>query len=357
MMLICATIIRAVPTVLDLPIVVSGSRVRGSAVPPRGSRSHSPRCWACRRYSALVGERGGPQHDPHPLVGRRAPPDRCAARGRLQGELDVIQPGWGPPPRCSRRTASGPPRSRRNGRPSAARRSATGCSSTLPPRWTRWTRWTRWAGDRLPLAQVTVVPHPAQACRKSRDRSWTNPNLWLDGPRNCKVNDVGHRTPVMRLVYRGRSHKSSSEHFRWMNCAVCARQRWFQSSIQKVPRLMECLDKVQRNWTSKGSQKLRRLAPCGVPEDEPEPVTCVDPRSRAVSHDCGRVAKPALCGLRPVPQLADAARPRNVVQGHRAHSDWSCYSAATTRDRLDWADRAVLAALIRQLPERDGATA
>ena len=43
MMLICATIIRAVPTVLDLPIVVSGSRVRGSAVPPRGSRSHSPR--------------------------------------------------------------------------------------------------------------------------------------------------------------------------------------------------------------------------------------------------------------------------------------------------------------------------
>ena len=61
-------------------------------------------------------------------------------------------------------------------------------------------------------------------------------------------------------------------------------------------------------------------------------MTCVDRRSRAVSHDCGRVAAPALCGLRPVPQLADAARPRNVVQGHRAHSDWSCYSAATTRD-------------------------
>jgi hypothetical protein len=35
-------------------------------------------------------------------------------------------------------------------------------------------------------------------------------------------------------------------------------------------------------------------------------------------HDHGRVATPALSDPRPAPQLADAARPRILVQGHRA---------------------------------------
>ena len=78
----------------------------------------------------------------------------CAARSRRRARPPAGRARrppdrpWGPRPRRSRRTASGPPRSRRTGRPSTGRRSATGCSSTLSP------RWSRRAGDRLPLALI-----------------------------------------------------------------------------------------------------------------------------------------------------------------------------------------------------------
>jgi hypothetical protein len=76
-----------------------------------------------------------------------------------------------------------------------------------------------------------------------------------------------------------------------------------------------------------------------VPEVGPGPVTCADRRSRAVRPDHGHVAAPARPDLRPAPQLAYAARPRNVIQGHRAPRPAS-RGRGTRRTipkpRLDW---------------------
>ena len=67
------------------------------------------------------------------------------------------------------------------------------------------------------------------------------------------------------------------------------------------------------------------------------PVTWENPPQKATGHDRGRVAAPALFDPRPVPHLADAARPYLVVQEHRAPrpTTRSPYSAEPTRG-LAW---------------------
>src|SRR5712691_4950302 len=67
----------------------------------------------------------------------------------------------------------------------------------------------------------------------------------------------------------------------------------------------------------------------------------------------GRVPSTALPDLHPALRLADPARPLAGLQGHRAAGAAArgCRAAPYhAQARLDWADRAVLAALIRLLP-------
>ena len=153
---------------------------------------------------ALVGERGGPQQDPHPLVGGGAPPGHRAALGRLQGELDVRPgPPWGPPPRRD---------------PSYGERTSSVSPDRAAVHWPPISNWV------LVNAVSSLVssgrrPAPARAIGSFRtlrrhaatihDRSWTIPRCGWTVQETARRMRFGHRGPVTRLAHGGRSHKSS----------------------------------------------------------------------------------------------------------------------------------------------------
>jgi hypothetical protein len=93
----------------------------------------------------------------------------------------------------------------------------------------------------------------------------------------------------------------------------------------------------------------------GVPELGAAPLTCSDQRRSGPEHDRRCVAPAAISDLHPASGMVVAAGPHVGIQGRRA-------ARVASRGRrpppnqpdaapgLDWADRAVLAALIRRLP-------
>ena len=233
-------------------------------------------------YGGAAGVLGLPAGEEEDTAGARSPGRRrhYAQLGAWSGTRDLSCPrsarGW------SRVTDQHRPRKSSSPRfPGARGRVRTSCTDRFASYGCRWAPRAASSATR----SAPKNPHPMDAADKAASNS----------ARSRGIRKVDRSSPYPGLPTRktptAKPRRRNNDYVEWAS----TRHRVVQEDPGEFSR-------VSQFWRLPG----------------PQVVTCGDRRYPTARHDHGRVASPALPDLQPAPQLADAARPRNLVQGHRA---------------------------------------